>query len=168
MRPTQIVFTKFLALFGWNVLNAIPILAKFFVGLGVREWKVDDAFVARFPVLCTYNRSQAENCRIVSVNTNVGTVLPFLPIVDTHHRRGQTLIGRQLQGIDTTKNLVKIASGRGRIGHHQGDRLVRFENVHGPDREWQSVGILVAGIQNAQLYSRFTGRIAKEGVLKAV
>lgn len=83
-------------------------------------------------------------------------------------RRRHAVLDRQLQRVNDTDDLIKVATRRGGVCHDQRNRLVGFEDVDAAHREREAFGVLVLGIQHSQLDGVFAGRIAKERILKRV
>ena len=89
------------------------------------------------------------------VNDDIITTLPV-------SRCGNLVVAGKLERVNDTNNFIKVTASGGRIGHHQGNGLVWFENKDRTNRHWHASGVLVSFVQDTQAKRMFAGWIAKE------
>jgi hypothetical protein len=76
-----------------------------------------------------------------------------LPCCQSIDRSGHRLARGQLQRVNATNNLEKVASRTGRVGHHEGNRSVRFDDKDATNRKRHALGVLVGLNQDSHWLS---------------
>jgi hypothetical protein len=74
-----------------------------------------------------------------------------LPCCQSIDRSGNRLVRGQLQRVNATNNLEKVASRTGRVGHHEGNHSVRFDDKDATNRKRHALGMLVGLNQDSHL-----------------
>ena len=74
-------------------------------------------------------------------------ILAVLPV----GRSGHLLVDSELKRVDRTDDFIKVASGAGRVRHHECNSLVGLEDENTTDCHGQSLAILVGLIENPKV-----------------